>query len=119
MTEAAKQWDGAIVRIWLDSRIAAARADQVAAERAGYGQHDECDKAAAEEMICTLLKPGEAANLQAAFADALKNLLDRDEFTWRGVYDDTRFERHARGYIRKLIKMTKANSGFENTKRYQ
>ena len=119
MSEAAKQWDGAIVRLWLDSRIAAARADQVAAERAGYGQHDECDKAAAEEMICTLAKAGDAADLQGAFADALKRLLDRDEYTWRGVYDDTRFERHARGTIRKLIKMTRTNTGFENTKRYQ
>ncbi len=119
MTETAKQWDGAIVRTWLESRIAAARADQVAAERAGYGQHDECDKAAAEEMICTLLKAGETANLQTAFADTLKRLLDRDEFTWRGVYDDTRFERHARGSIRKILKMAKANTGFENTKRYQ
>lgn len=119
MTLAAKQWDGAIVRTWLESRIAAARADQVAAERAGYGQHDECDKAAAEEMICTLLKTGEAASLQSAFTDALKRLLDRDEFTWRGVYDDTRFERHARTAIRKILKMTKANAGFENTKRYQ
>ncbi|HMI18970.1 MAG TPA: hypothetical protein VK533_05445 [Sphingomonas sp.] len=107
------------MRTWLESRIAAARADQVAAERAGYGQHDECDKAAAEEMICTLLKTGEAASLQSAFTDALKRLLDRDEFTWRGVYDDTRFERHARTAIRKILKMTKANAGFENTKRYQ
>jgi hypothetical protein len=119
MTEAAKQWDGAIVRLWLESRIAAARADQVAAERAGYGQHDECDKAAAEEMICTLLKAGAAADLQSGFVDALKRLLDRDEYTWRGVYDDTRFERHARAAIRKIQKMAKTNTGFENRKRYQ
>jgi hypothetical protein len=119
VTEAAKQWDGAIVRTWLESRIAAARADQVVAERAGYGQHDECDKAAAEEMICTLLKAGDAASQQGTFADALKRLLAREEFTWRGVYDDTRFERHARSTIRKILKMTKANTGFENTKRYQ
>ena len=29
------EWDGAAVRAWLDSRVAAARADQVAAERHG------------------------------------------------------------------------------------
>jgi hypothetical protein len=119
VTLTSKQWDGAIVRTWLESRIAAARADQVAAERAGYGQRDECDKAAAEEMICTMLKARDATSLQSTFADELKRLLDRDEFTWRGVYDDTRFERHARTAIRKILKMTKANTGFENTKRYQ
>jgi hypothetical protein len=119
MTESPKRWDGAIVRAWLESRIAAARADQVSAERAGYGHHDDCDKAAAEEMICSLALAGDASSQQGSFADALKRLLDRDEYRWRGVYDDTRFERHARGAIRKIQKMTKANTGFENTKRYQ
>lgn len=119
MTELPKQWDGAIVRAWLESRITAARADQVAAERAGYGHHDDCDKAAAEEMICTLALAGDATALQSTFSETLKRLLARDEYTWRGVYDDTRFERHARGTIRKIQKMTKANIGFENTKRYQ
>jgi hypothetical protein len=119
VTESSKPWDGTIVRTWLESRIAAARADQVAAERAGYGHHDDCDKAAAEEMICTLAQAGAAADQQVSFADALKRLAERDEYTWRGVYDDTRFERHARAAIRKVAKMTKANAGFENTKRYQ
>ena len=119
MTESPKPWDGALVRTWLDKRIAAARADQVVAERAGYGHHDDCDKAAAEEMICTLAQAGDASDQQTTFAAALKRLAERDEFTWRGVYDDTRFERHARAAIRKMAKMTKTNTGFENTKRYQ
>lgn len=119
MTEAPKQWDGAVVRAWLESRIAAARADQVAAERGGRGQQDDCDKAAAEEMVCAALLRGQAADSQAAFADALKALLDCDEYVWRGVYDDTRFERHVRAYVRKLLKMTRENSGFEQTRRYQ
>jgi hypothetical protein len=32
---------------------------------------------------------------------------------------DARFERHVRGYLRRLAKMTKANEGFEKTLRYQ
>jgi len=119
MTEAAKTWDGAIVRNWLERRIAAARADQVAAERGGYRQQDDCDKAAAEEMVCAALKRDDAISAQAAFAGELKSLLDRDHYIWRGVYDDTRFERHVRAYLRKLQKMTHDNAGFDRTGRYQ
>ena len=119
MTDAAKSWSGTIVRKWLDSRIVAARADQAAAEKGGRGQQDDCDKAAAEEMVCAGLKSGGPADDQTAFTQALKALLDRDEYMWRGVYDDSRFERHARSYIRKLIKMAKTNTGFENLSRYQ
>lgn len=115
----AAAWDGAIVRKWLESRVVASRSDQVAAERAGYGQHDECDKATAEEMICTLLKGKESTNDQKAFADDLRALLGQDEYVWRGVYDDARFDRHVRTYVRKLAKMTKSNDGFEKTGRYQ
>jgi len=107
------------VRKWLDSRIAAARADQVTAERAGYGARDDCDKAAAEEMVCTSLKDKAAVDAQADMAAELKTLLDRDDFIWRGVYDDQRFDRHVRTAIRKLIKMTKTNEGFGNTRRFQ
>lgn len=119
VTEAAKQWDGTIVRAWLERRIAAARADQVAAERGGRGQQDDCDKAAAEEMVCAGLLRGPASDAQSAFADALKDMLARDDFVWRGVYDDRRFDRHARTYIRKLQKMTRDYAGFEQTRRYQ
>jgi hypothetical protein len=119
VTDAPKPWDGALVRKWLERRILAARADQAAAERSGWGQRDDCDKAAAEEMICASVKGEAATEAQDAFSRALKALLDRDEFVWRGVYDDTRFERHARSYIRKLLKMAKANTGFENNLRYQ
>jgi hypothetical protein len=119
MTEPPKQWDAALVRAWLESRIAAARADQVAAERAGYGRRDDCDKAAAEEMICTALKNNDATNTQIALADELKTRLAQDDYIWRGVYDDVRFDRYVKTFIRKLIKMTKTNEGFGNTRRYQ
>jgi hypothetical protein len=119
LTEAARQWDGAIVRTWLERRIFAARADQVAAERGGRGGQDDCDKAAAEEMVCAFLLRRPAADSQSAFAAALKDLLDRDEHIWRGVYDDARFDRHVRAYIRKLQKMTRDYAGFERTGRYQ
>ena len=119
VTEATKPWDAAIVRIWLDKRIAAARADQVAAERAGRGNEDDCDKAAAEEMVCAALRTDTATASQTAFSAALKALADRDSYVWRGVYDDARFERHVRTYLRKLLKMAKDNAGFEQTRRYQ
>jgi hypothetical protein len=117
--ESSKQWDGAVVRTWLECRIAAARADQVAAERGGRGEQDDCDKAAAEEMVCTALSRGSATDSQRAFADMLDALLDRDDYVWRGVYDDRRFDRHARTYIRKLRKMTRDYTGFEQRRRYQ
>lgn len=117
--ETSPEWDGATVRTWLERRIVAARADQVTAERNGRSDRDDCDKATAEEMICTLLKSNAATNAQSAFADALKTLLDRDEHVWRGVYDDQRFDRHVRTYIRKLMKMAKSNMGFGNTTHYQ
>lgn len=119
MAEASRQWDGAVVRLWLENRIAAARADQVAAERGGRGRQDDCDQAAAEEMVCALLLREPAADAQHSFADALKALLDRDSFVWRGVYDDARFDRHVRAYVRKLLKMTRENKGFEQIRRYQ
>jgi len=119
MAEASKPWDGPIVRAWLEKRIVAARTDQVAAERAGRGHQDDCDKAAAEEMVCSTLKGKDATNTQSAFAEELRNLLDREQYSWRGVYDDNRFDRHVRSYIRKLLKMTRENMGFEQTRHYQ
>jgi hypothetical protein len=119
VAEASKPWDGATVRTWLDKRIAAARADQVTAERAGRGSQDDCDKAAAEEMVCAALRGRDAADTQAAFADALKQLLGREDYVWRGVYDDRRFDRHVRSYIRKLLRMTRENSGFHQTRHFQ
>lgn len=116
---AGKTWDGAIVRKWLESRVAAARSDQVVAERAGRDRQDDCDKATAEEMVCTLMKAKPATNAQAGFMDELRTLLDRDDYVWPGVYNDTRFDRHVRTFIKKLIKMAKANDGFENTTHYQ
>jgi hypothetical protein len=113
------EWNGATVRTWLEARIVAARSDQVVAERGGRDRQDDCDKATAEEMVCTLMKTKSAADARQTFADGLRVLLDRDEYIWRGVYDDTRFDRHVRAYIKKLIRMTKANAGFENITHYQ
>ena len=118
-TEPSKSWNGETVRKWLECRVVSARADQAVAERSGRSGQDDCDKATAEEMVCALLMGKAAANLQSTFHDELKRLLDRDEYVFRGVYDDTRFDRHVRTYLRKLIKMTKTNAGFENTARYQ
>jgi hypothetical protein len=110
VAEASKEWDGEAVRTWLQSRIVAARADQVTAEKYGRERQDDCDKATAEEMVCTLLKAQKAVDVQSAFADELKSLLDKDDYVWRGVYNDTRFDRHVRTYIRKLAKMTKTRT---------
>lgn len=115
----ATAWNEADVRAWLTSRIAAARADQVAAERGGRDRQDDCDVAAAEEMVCTLLSTGAAASSQASFTAALDALLERDEYIWRGVYDDRRFDRHVRTAIRKIRKMAKTNTGFDRLLRYQ
>lgn len=117
--QTSKPWDGAIVRIWLESRFESARSDQVAAERYGRERQDDCDKGAAEEMICGLLKSKQTTDDQKAFAADLKTLLERDTYIWRGVYDDIRFDRHVRAYLRKLARMTRTNRGFENLSRYQ
>ncbi len=119
MTKLGAIWDGAVVRNWLNSRIVAARADQVTAERHGRARQDDCDMAAAEEMVCTLLKDGDAVGSQRAFTAALKTVADRDQHVWRGVYDDDRFDRHVRAYARKLARMTGANEGFANIRHYQ
>lgn len=119
VTKLGAAWDGAVVRNWLNSRVVAARADQVMAERRGRTGHDDCDMAAAEEMVCTLLRDDEAVDGQRAFAAALKALADRDQHVWRGVYDDDRFDRHVRAYVRKLAGMARANKGFDNVRHHQ
>lgn len=115
----AKAWDGAAVRTWLASRIVAARSDQAVAERAGRGARDDCDKASAEEMVCSLVKSEKITATQDGFARELGALLDRDGYSWRGVHDDARFDRHVGSFVKKLIRMTKANVGFDNTGHYQ
>jgi hypothetical protein len=114
-----EQWDGAQVRAWLQSRVVAARTDQVAAERGGRERQDDCDKATAEEMVCSLAAAGKNEMTQAALLETLAALLDRDDYVWRGVYDDARFDRHVRTYIKKLVRMAKTNAGFGNTAHYQ
>jgi hypothetical protein len=119
MTSESKAWDGEQVRKWLERRFEASRLDQAAADRRGYEAQDDYDKAAAEEWVCRALKGAECTNDQAALAGRLKALIGQDEYQATGIYDDARFERHVRGHLRKLAKMTKANEGFGKTLRYQ
>jgi hypothetical protein len=119
MSEAARAWDAALVRKWLESRFEAARLDQAAADRRGYDAQDDYDKAAAEEWVCRSLKTAACVENQIAFAGRLKELIGQDAYPVTGIYDDRRFERHVRASLRKLAKMTKENSGFENRLRYQ
>jgi len=119
MSDPSKQWDGALVRTWLTRRLAAAKLDQAAADRRGYDARDDHDKAAAEEWVCRALDAADCTTEQARFAARLKELIGRDEYPATGIHDDIRFERHVRGHLRKLAKMTKANEGFEKTLRYQ
>lgn len=115
----AREWDGAIVRRWLESRVVAARTDQVAAERGGRERQDDCDKATAEEMVCSLVAASKGDLGQASLLESLRALLERDEYVWRGVYDDARFDRHVRSFIKKLVRMVKSNDGFEKIAHYQ
>lgn len=119
MADAAKPWDPALVRTWLERRHAAATLDQAAADRRGYESRDEYDKAAAEAWVCRALKGSDAIETQPALAAHLKALIGQDEYPATGLNDDDRFERHVRTYLRKLAKMTKANEGFANTFRHQ
>jgi len=119
MTNPSKPWDAEQVRKWLERRFEVSRLDQAAADRRGYEAQDDYDKAAAEEWACRALKGAESVNDQAAFARQLKELIGRDDYPATGIYDDVRFERHVRTYLRKLAKMTKANEGFEKMLRHQ
>lgn len=119
MTEPLKPWDGERVRKWLDRRFEASRLDQAAADRRGHEARDDYDKAAAEEWVCRMLKNVDCTNEQAVFAKRLKELIGQDEYPATSIYDDARFERHVRSHLRRLVKMTKANEGFEKTLHHQ
>lgn len=119
MTDPLKPWNAALVRKWLERRYEVSRLDQAAADRRGYEARDDFDKAAAEEWACRALKGADCTNDQAALAARLKEMIGQDEYPATGLYDDIRFERHVRTYLRKLVKMTKANEGFEKTLRHQ
>lgn len=119
MSEPQQEWDGETVREWLESRFAASRIDQDRADRGGRSCEGDYDKAAAEEWVCRALKASDAVNDQARFADALKGLLGQDDYLRVGVHDERRFEREVRGYLRKLVKMTKTNTGFGNRLHHQ
>ena len=119
MSNPSKPWDGDLVRKWLERRLAASKLDQAAADRRGYEARDEYDKAAAEEWVCRALQAGDCTHDQAVFAGRLKALIGQDDYPATGIHDDMKFERHVRGQLRKVAKMTKANEGFEKTLRYQ
>lgn len=114
-----KPWDGEQVRKWLERRFEISRLDQAAADRRGYEAQDDYDKAAAEEWVCRALKNVECTNEQAAFAKRLKELIGQDEYPMTSIHDDARFERHVRSHLRALVKMTKANDGFEKMLRHR
>ena len=119
MSGPSKAWDSDLVRKWLESRFAAAKLDQAAADKRGYEAQDDYDKAAAEEWVCRALKTAGRTDDQAAFAAQIKELLAQDEYGITGIHDDRRFDRHVRANLRKLAKMIKANDGFADTSRYQ
>ncbi|WP_019517617.1 hypothetical protein [Sphingomonas sp. Mn802worker] len=116
---AAGEWDGAAVRAWLSGRVAAARADQVTAQRRGRDGEDDCDVAAAEELVCSHVDNAAMTATQAGFIVALDALAHRDDYIWRGVYDDRRFDRHVRAAVRKVRRMAKGNTGFDRRSHYQ
>jgi hypothetical protein len=118
MSDPSKAWGEEVVRKWLERRFAASKLDQAAADRRGYEAQDDYDKAAAEEWVCRALQTADCANEQAAFASRIKELIGQDEYRATGIYDDVRFERHVRGQLRKIARMTKENEGFEKTLRY-
>jgi hypothetical protein len=119
MTNTPKAWDGELVRKWLARRFEVSQLDQAAADRRGYEAGDDYDKAAAEEWACRALKDAACTDDQTAFAARIKELIAQDDYRTASTYDDARFERNVRSYLRKLAKMTKANEGFEKTLRYQ
>ncbi|WP_294352188.1 hypothetical protein [uncultured Sphingomonas sp.] len=119
MTDKSVEWSQAAVRTWLASRIASSQADQASAQRRGRSGEDDCDIASAEELVCSGVSTAAATATQAGFVAALDTLLEREDYIWRGVYDDRRFDRHVRSAIRKLRRMAKTNTGFERLSHYQ
>ncbi|VXC99355.1 hypothetical protein [Sphingomonas sp. 8AM] len=119
MNEASTAWDPGLVQTWLERRCAAARLDQVAADRRGYEARSDYDDAAAEEWVCRALLASGRVDDRVAFAAHIKMLLGQDDFPITGIYDDRRFERSVRAHLRTIAKMTKANDGFANTLRYK
>ena len=113
------EWNGEIVRTWLESRFEASLANQKWAKAHGSERDDDFDKAAAEEWVCRMIKSSSATDYQWKFREELEDLLRLDEFRFVGVRNQARFKREVRTLIRKLIRMTNENIGFENTSRFQ
>lgn len=118
VSDGKKEWNGETVRTWLQSRFEAARSEQDRAINR-RDREDDYDVAAAEEWVCQIAKTNVATDDQDRFAAFLKQLLEKDDYRCTGIYDERRFDRAVRTYLRKLIKMTKANEGFEKLSRYQ
>jgi hypothetical protein len=114
-----REWDGEIVRRWLEARIRASQDDQTMADRAGRDREDEYDKAAAEEYVCQLIRTSDTTDSQASFTARLKQIAAKDEHYRTGLRSEKRFEREVRAYLRKLLRMATTYTGFENTSRYQ
>ncbi len=119
MREPSNVWAGDQVRKWLERRLAAAKLDQAAADRAGYASRDDYDKAAAEEWVCRTLHADDSTDAQDTLGKRIKALIGQEEYRVAGINDDVRFERHVRAYLRQLAKMTKTNAGFENMLRFR
>lgn len=119
MSEQNSAWDGERVRKWLESRFAASQRDQDYADRKGRDYQDDYDKAAAETFVCRLTKGSDKTDDQPRFIAFLTEQLGKDEYRWSGVYDDRRFEREVRAYLRKLIKKAKVNEGFDKLSQFQ
>ena len=70
-------------------------------------------------MVCSPMNIERSPDSQAAFEESLRALLDREDYILRGVTDGARFDRYVRSLVKTLIRMAKANAGFENTGHYQ
>lgn len=119
MTTETAAWDSNLVRRWLEGRLAAARLEQAAADRRGYGAEGDYDKAAGEEWVSRALLVAGRTDEQAGLAGHIKQLLAQEEYRVAGIHDDRRFDRAVRAQLRKIAKMVKTNDGFGNLLRYQ
>jgi hypothetical protein len=119
MSDGGDTWDGEQVRIWLERRFVASLDEQARADKNGRGFEDDYDKAAAEEWVCRTAKTNAATSDRKLFETFLKQLLAQDEYKRTEIHDDRRFDREVRSYLRKLIKMTKTNTGSGNMSRFQ
>jgi hypothetical protein len=108
MNDAKDDWNAEAVRSWLRSRYGSAQSEQDRVKKRG-NREDDYDAAAAEKYVLQLVKTNVATEYQHSFIDLLDDIRKKDGYRWAGVYDQKRFERAVRAYVRKLIKMAHAN----------